>query len=674
MKSPIVLLRDLFFDLKRLNPGVKGLDRDLVTIEKRFENEGYGFLTVALPALDDAFLQGLSTGKFTCPIGFKVVKGGAIPRFLSGMLCEVFDPLTGLLKEDADVGVIKGIRNVLRLFKKTQLSPENEESLHNQAVNEFFQCDESAAKVSIPDRHQHLIGRVCKLLLNTLNSKDIEHARYKHGPGAVKEGYSANQKWQALYEAIKEDDPVIQDIGLFGIGESPIQVSNMESIVEGDKPRKTNWKRNRRESNLDRKDRRDRLSAVDKAVLTSLGYTDFVGVTRSSAKLISVAKSSTARRTITIEPMLKQYVQQGLNILLRDSISECRILRNCLALTDQSLNQKLALEGSRYGNWATIDLKSASDLLSTSLVNAVFGHHPEFLRIMMDSRSPFVQSKGKPLLILGKFAGMGNATTFPVQSVCYAVVCLAAILDSEGTSPTYWRLKRASRHIRVYGDDVIVSTKYAHQCVDWLTAVGLKINSKKSFLVGNFKESCGVEAYKGVDITPLYIRHRPDQTYASPNVIASFVSLSNHMWLEGLYSASTWLKNEVERLIGRRLPLVSRDSGSFGWHSRLDAMEPHKWCYRTHRFLTRTLALAPIKQDDKLDGYAALLKCLSLARESNRPEADWAHKDKYDKFARSLFPEPMAKDRDHLERTSMRYKYRMKQRWVPSLVSGGINL
>jgi hypothetical protein len=674
MKSPIALLRDLFFDLKRLNPGVKGLDRDLITIEKRYEDEGDGFLTVALPALRDAFLQGLSTRQFTCPIGFRKVKGGAIPRFLSGMLCEVFDPLTGLLKEDADFGVIKGINNVLSLFKKTQLSPENEESLHSKAVNEFYQCDEVAAKVVIPDRHQHLIGRVCKLLLYTLNSKDIEYAKYKHGPGAVKEGYSANQKWEALFQAVKEDDLALQNVGIFGIGETPTQIPDVDSSIQGIQFRKHDSRRVRSTRRIHQLRASERLPNCKEAVQESSEVACLDGVTRGIAKLISVPKSSTARRTITIEPMLNQYVQQGLNILLRDSIKECKILGNCLALTDQSLNQKLALEGSLYDNWATIDLKSASDLLSLSLVNAVFRHHPEFLRIMMECRSPYVQSKGKPLLRLGKFAGMGNATTFPVQSVCYAVVCLAAILDSEGTSPTYWRLRRASRHIRVFGDDVIVSTKYAHQCVTWLTAVGLKVNDRKSFLSGNFKESCGVEAFKGVDITPLYIRHHPHQTYASPNVIASFVSLSNHMWLEGLYSASTWLKNEVERLLGRRLPLVSRDSGSFGWHSRLDAMEPHKWCRSTHRFLTRTLALAPIKKEDKLDGYAALLKCLSLAREENQPKVDLSHKDKYDKFARSLFPEAQAKETDHLERTSMRFRYRMKQRWVPSLVSGGINL
>jgi len=96
MKRPIALLSSLLEDFQRLEPGVMHLDRDLKTIEARFEHEGYGFLTVTLPSLCDALDQGLVQGRLACPSSFKKMKGGALPRFLSGLLCHVFDPKTGL--------------------------------------------------------------------------------------------------------------------------------------------------------------------------------------------------------------------------------------------------------------------------------------------------------------------------------------------------------------------------------------------------------------------------------------------------------------------------------------------------------------------------------------------------------------------------------------------------
>lgn len=152
MKSPIVLLRRLLEDFQRLNPDVKGLKRDLFTLESRFEHEGYGFLTVALAQLDDAILNGLSSRRLLTPTGFKKVRRGNIPVFLQGMFQEVFDPTTGTLKHELDVELLKDLHQILRLFKKTQLSDSEVERLHRKAVDEFFDCDKEAGQVVIPDQ------------------------------------------------------------------------------------------------------------------------------------------------------------------------------------------------------------------------------------------------------------------------------------------------------------------------------------------------------------------------------------------------------------------------------------------------------------------------------------------------------------------------------------------
>ncbi len=533
----------------------------------------------------------------------------------------MFDPFSGELKQNADKGVIKCLREVLYLFKKTQMSADDEALLHEKASNEFYLCDDVAGQVIIPDRRDHLIGLVSKIVLRDLSSRPLNEADFKHGPGAVYEGYSANQKWSALTNSVKN-----AEFDLDGFGYDDFSLKLLDISEEGllTEINRTN------ESNSNHP-----IFLVNKA-------------STRTARLISVPKNSTSRRTITVEPFLNQFVQQGLNIILRDSIESCKYLSNCLALTDQRKNQVLALEGSLLDNWATIDLKSASDLLSVKLVETCFRYNGHFFDHMMDCRSTHVEDPiTKRVASLSKFAGMGNALTFPVQSICFAITSIAAILDTWGVSPTPKTVERACRHLRIYGDDIIVKTEYVHQVVNWLESVGLKVNRNKSFLEGNFKESCGVDAYMGVDVTPMYLKHRPDNQSTEPKVIEGLVALSNQAWLKGNYKFSTCLAHEVEERLGISLPLVGKESGSLGWHSHLDAVTPTRWNHNLHRFETRTLVSKSLKRRDRLDGWAALLK---------------------------FFHVPLlGRGVGHLEKSSIRYKLRLAWTWVPSLTKEVIN-
>ena len=117
MKSPIVLLWSLLDDVKRLHPLVRGIERDSLTLNDRFKHEGLGFISKTLPTLCDAFDEGLSTGRFTCPSNFRKIRGGVLPRLFSGLLCNVFDRSTGELLSSADLGIVKTIREILRLLE-----------------------------------------------------------------------------------------------------------------------------------------------------------------------------------------------------------------------------------------------------------------------------------------------------------------------------------------------------------------------------------------------------------------------------------------------------------------------------------------------------------------------------------------------------------------------------
>jgi hypothetical protein len=544
------------------------------------------------------------------------------------MFSEVFEPSSGLLKDDASASLVKCLRQVLRLFKKIQLSDESSEELDSIAKAEFFSNDTIVQNVVLDARMEYLLRRVARHILPNLCGIDFEDLVFKHGPGAVAEGDKGNQKWSSLLKGILTDAFDVDGYGyrLFGLNAADA------SLLQPYK------------------------SVVDPQLFLQNGSCS------SIARLVCVPKNSTSARTITVEPLLNQFVQQGLNTVLREHITRCEVLSQCLALTDQSKNQILALEGSQNCKWSTLDLKSASDLLSQKLVETVFGNHGPFLDRMIDCRTPRV-SNGSSAVKIWKFAGMGNALTFPTQSVVFAVVAIAAICDSWGKTPTFKLVKHAATHIQVFGDDIIVDSRYASQVVSWIEMVGLKVNHNKSFLEGNFKESCGVDAFMGVDVTPIYLRYRPDQSSTEAKAIAGLVSTSNQAWLACLYSFSDCLREIVEERLRKRLPLVSRKSGALGWHTRLDGMNPHRWNRTLHRFETQSFVDGPLKRRDSLDGYAALLKYF---HNSGKDSPEFRKNDISKKsWIDEIFP--MSSDVSHLKESSVRFQTRLRKRWVPTI-------
>lgn len=605
MKSPIALLRNLWIDFRRLHPDVKGLKRDFRTLESRIKDEGYGFLTRSLSTFSDAFVEGLSTGRFTCPLGFKKAKGKAIPAFLQGMLSEVFDPFTGSLRSDPQMDAVLSIYQLVQMFKKVTYTDASRDKLHAKAVDGFFKDDVQSASVILPKRESRILHMVSRLVLQDLELYDPETLPVKHGPGAVYEGVTANQKWLAMDNLVNSS--YLSRFGMCTLG--TYEYSDLSSDTHPIVPHKFNDPQLQASSRI--------------------------------CKLITVPKSFKALRTITVEPTVLQFVQQGLNGHLREVIHKDPILGSCLQLTRQEKNQVLALEGSLHGNWSTIDLKSASDLLSLRMVKTVFSSKPRFFRDMMDCRSSKVQYAGR-ITKLRKFAGMGNALTFPVQSTVFAVIAISAILDYEGKAPSYGNVKRAARHIQVYGDDIIVKTLYASSVVEWLTTCGLIINTSKSYLDGNFKESCGSDCFRGVDIRPVYFWPTPCQSSLDASLLASMVSYSNQAWLRGYYRMAEYVRTYCEHAIGSKLPLVSASSAGLGWVSRVDASYATKWDSKLQHLLTKVLTVVPITRKDYLNGYPALYK--------------------------SLLTPLIGRSPDHLYKTSRRFQLKTVWKWVPTRV------
>jgi hypothetical protein len=124
-----------------------------------------------------------------------------------------------------------------------------------------------------------------------------------------------------------------------------------------------------------------------------------------------------------------------------------------------------------------------------------------------------------------------------------AHTAVAAVLGNWGLRPSDWNDR--AQYIRVFGDDIIITEPAVGHLYRLLEEVGLKVNKEKSFSRGQFRESCGMDAYDGVDVTPGYIRkiYQP----SSPEALVSVVECSNNLYKKGLWHLADSLLRQFHR-------------------------------------------------------------------------------------------------------------------------------
>jgi hypothetical protein len=207
----------------------------------------------------------------------------------------------------------------------------------------------------------------------------------------------------------------------------------------------------------------------------------------SGSKLSTVPKDARCDRIIAIEPLLNMFYQKGIGGLMRS-----RLRRNGCNLNDQTINQSLALEGSKTNKVATIDLSSASDSVSRGLVEFLLP--PDWLQFMNATRSNYTLYQGEKHF-LQKYSSMGNGFTFELESLIFLALCRAISRSSSKESV-----------ISVYGDDIIVDSDMVPEVIRLLEICGFATNVEKTFTDGPFRESCGKHYFLGHDVTPLYVK------------------------------------------------------------------------------------------------------------------------------------------------------------------------
>jgi hypothetical protein len=329
------------------------------------------------------------------------------------------------------------------------------------------------------------------------------------------------------------------------------------------------------------------------------------------AKVVLVPKDSRGPRLISCEPLEYQWIQQGLGRKLVDHLESSRITGGHINFRDQEVNRALALSSSKIGDYATLDLKEASDRVSVDLVKLLFANNENVLRCLLATRTTATKLPDGSVLPLKKFAPMGSALCFPVEALCFWALSVAAVMRR-------LRLQRqeVGDRVFVYGDDIIVPTDWAPIVMEALELCRLKVNRAKSCVTGRFRESCGMDAFNGVCVTPTRLK-KPWIGSRNGGTYAAWIAFANNMAERGYAVCATLAWEKIEQLYGfvpfglATSPYPCKIVSSFVLARALNrGRVKMRWNPKYQRSEVRVLCLKSRKVATTLDGWARALRNL----------------------------------------------------------------
>lgn len=195
-------------------------------------------------------------------------------------------------------------------------------------------------------------------------------------------------------------------------------------------------------------------------------------------RLETVPKNNEKDRDIGIEPKLNLMLQKGIGAAIR---------RGLMINHGYDLNhgQQKHADMIKSRDMATIDLSSASNLLSLELVRTVVPKY--WVRMIEDFRSPIAEFRDEDKVFrktLKKVSSMGNGFTFELLTII--LMGFARHFDKEAS---------------VYGDDIVMSKESAPALIEFLHSVtDFRVNTRKSFTNGFIRESCGAFYVENISV------------------------------------------------------------------------------------------------------------------------------------------------------------------------------
>lgn len=592
--------------------------RDIERLNSLVENRGIGYLTLTLPAAGKIFDRSLAEGRLQrlalpgfAPIGGHV--SAIIPAFLQGLWLRVFDK-HGLLCEEPCIQAIAGLRQFFFCFKKARF--ECDPVRVKETLTDFYKVDESLRTptlnwdgVCVDDRtrpHLHIGDESAKYddaywILSQLVTAEVRSASTRLLLDTVQQsldcvasslGEFIAQDWKPKHGSGSVSDG---RVGEFHKWTFPTWSERLEIEFPSSEfgfPSYDHW-----------------VSWVRGQESQHPG-SNFLEV-ETPSRLATVPKTMKGPRLIASEPTASQYCQQLILDYLINRVPLSAV-RGMISFKDQTPNQQMALSASRDQKYATIDLSSASDCVSMWLVERAFRRQPTLLAALMASRSSYLYdpvSKPERTTKLRKFTTMGAATTFPVQTILYAAIAAGVALWMDGDPVDPARIHQRASSIRVFGDDIVIETRYARIFTWVLSYLGFEVNPDKTFLYGKFRESCGVDAYDGTDVTPTYILEVYEEL--TPTSIESVRQCSNNLFNTGMWATAECLLRTLPARILDLIPVVSQGSGFPGLTTFCQSPPPprkKRWNEDTQQWVYKVITVVSDSEPRKAEGGACLLQ------------------------------------------------------------------
>jgi len=487
--------------------------RDCAELRNRVRSEGLSFLTKTLPKLGKVLEKALTQDTLFAPPGLEYRSDSTTPKFLGWLFEQVFSD-KGEELSSASPRAIRDLRQILYFSYKLEMPYTDKQE--DECLQAFRDTD-----LGLPDHlaDDSVLLHARNFITSVFGVFDPSNILPKHGPGALATGEKNHEKhrFSRLYQAIERVYPFTEYF----------------------------------------------VYSLDHCCLEP-GYIDGLEVLKAgTAKVVLVPKDSRGPRIISCEPLEYQWIQGGLGSAIMRHLESHPLTKGHVNFTRQDVNGRLALSGSKGGHWVTMDMKEASDRVSCALVTNLFRDCPRLLEALMAVRTPDTCLPNGEIVHMKKYAPMGSSLCFPVESIVFFALGVGVIMNEwtldaqpaakqvKNFNPYGAKVLRAARRLFIYGDDIIARSEDYALLLQYYPTVGLLFNTDKCCTQGFFRESCGVDAYKGVNVTPLRVKKlwMPGR-YQTPTTVMSYVSFCNEAYARGYHRVASLVSEAVENQTG----------------------------------------------------------------------------------------------------------------------------